>query len=154
MRETTGTPLFRHQKALQNKKNSNPQYNIFDIYKKHLYVYIDAWRKWKGERPPVDPYFDTKKRANQVIMTRLLDKQAGTTFCVATYHMPCQFRLPEVMVSHTVRVSSHGVTYGTCVKSWCHIRFVCQVMVSHTVRVSSHGVTYGSCVYFLCQDLI
>jgi len=67
----------------------------------------DAWRKWKGERPPVDPYFDTKKRANQVIMTRLLDKQAGATFCVATYHMPCQFRLPEVMVSHTALALKH-----------------------------------------------
>mmetsp|Transcript_37656 Transcript_37656/g.58787 ORF Transcript_37656/g.58787 Transcript_37656/m.58787 type:complete len:199 (-) Transcript_37656:199-795(-) len=36
-----------------------------------------------------------------MVMTRLRDKASGVEFCVATYHMPCQFRLPEVMVTHT-----------------------------------------------------
>jgi len=66
-----------------------------------------VWRRWKGVRGPIDPYFDTKKRANQLIMTRLLDKQAAACFCIATYHMPCQFRLPEVMVSHTALALKH-----------------------------------------------
>ena len=41
---------------------------------------------------------DTKKRANQMIMTRLQDKESLVAFCLATYHMPCQFRVPEVLL--------------------------------------------------------
>jgi 2',5'-phosphodiesterase len=68
---------------------------------------VSIWRRWKNIKPPVDPYFDTKKRANQLIMTRLRDKEAGATFCLATYHMPCQFRVPEVMVSHAALSLRH-----------------------------------------------
>ena len=65
------------------------------------------WRRWKGVKPPIDPYADTKKRANQLLYARLRDNAVDTTFCVATYHMPCQFRVPEVMVSHAALALRH-----------------------------------------------
>jgi len=39
-------------------------YNIFHTYKRHLYLFTYTWRKCKGDRPPVDPYFDTNTHAN------------------------------------------------------------------------------------------
>jgi 2',5'-phosphodiesterase len=61
---------------------------------------LTKWRRWKGVKPPVNAYEDTKRRSNQLLFLRLRDPAAAASFCVATYHMPCQFRVPEVMVSH------------------------------------------------------
>lgn len=61
---------------------------------------VSAWRNWRGLKRPVDPIWDAKKRANQMVMARLEDRESGAAFCVATFHMPCQFRVPVVMVTH------------------------------------------------------
>jgi len=59
------------------------------------------WWKIRQIRPPIDPVFDAKKRANQMIVLNIEDRETETSFWVATYHMPCQFRVPAVMVTHT-----------------------------------------------------
>eukprot|EP00854_Cymbomonas_tetramitiformis_P010251 gene10251-12125_t len=52
--------------------------------------------------PPPDPWKDAKRRHNFLIFLRLEHlAQPGVTFALATYHMPCQFRVPAVMVIHT-----------------------------------------------------
>ena len=58
------------------------------------------WRALRKERRPLDPVTDAKRRANQLIMARLECRESGAAFCVGTYHMPCQFRVPVVMVTH------------------------------------------------------
>ena len=40
---------------------------------------VGLWRRWQKIKPPIDPYWDTKKRANQLIMTRLRDREAGVS---------------------------------------------------------------------------
>ena len=40
------------------------------------------------------------QRANQMLCVRLKE-QSGKSFVVGTYHMPCMFDFPAVMVSHT-----------------------------------------------------
>lgn len=60
------------------------------------------------------------KRHNQVITVRLKPKNVATgkenmdsnkitdpSFCVSTYHMPCNFRIPGVMLIHTVLLIKH-----------------------------------------------
>ena len=37
----------------------------------------------------------------QAVLVKLVSRTTGARFCVATYHMPCQFRNPRVMVLHS-----------------------------------------------------
>lgn len=53
-----------------------------------------------------------ERRANQALFARLRPKGStsapnGGTFCVGTYHMPCLFNVPPVMVMHTSMVVKH-----------------------------------------------
>ena len=54
---------------------------------------------------------DALKRFNQVVSVRLQPKEftskGDNTFCVSTYHMPCAFRTPGVMLVHTVLLLKH-----------------------------------------------
>jgi 2',5'-phosphodiesterase len=56
----------------------------------------DRARRWRGIKPPVDAYTDAMRRHNQLLMARLEDRASGARFVVGTYHMPCQFRVPQV----------------------------------------------------------
>ncbi|KAK3266159.1 hypothetical protein CYMTET_25197 [Cymbomonas tetramitiformis] len=60
----------------------------------------EAWHG-TGPPPPPDPWKDAKRRQNFLVYMRLEHLESpGLTFAVATYHMPCQFRIPAVMVIH------------------------------------------------------
>lgn len=37
----------------------------------------------------------------QAVLVKLVSQSTGARLCVATYHMPCQFRNPRVMVLHS-----------------------------------------------------
>lgn len=56
---------------------------------------------------------DALKRFNQVVSVRLQPKwvnscgQRQKSFCVSTYHMPCAFRTPGVMLVHSVLLLKH-----------------------------------------------
>ena len=74
----------------------------------------------------VDPWDRAKERKNTMILLRLqkrLQKQDKATnqaagkavpvrFCVGTYHMPCAFREPQVMVIHTALCVSHALRFS------------------------------------------
>lgn len=45
-----------------------------------------------------------RNRANTMVMVRLKSRSGGKTFCVGTYHMPCMFWAPKVMVIHSALV--------------------------------------------------
>ena len=49
---------------------------------------------------PVNPWIDARNRFNNAVFVELECTKTATTFGVATYHMPCQFRVPQVMVIH------------------------------------------------------
>jgi mRNA deadenylase 3'-5' endonuclease subunit Ccr4 len=42
-----------------------------------------------------------------MITARLLHKVLQKTFCIGTYHMPCAFWMPEVMIIHTALATQH-----------------------------------------------
>ncbi len=48
-----------------------------------------------------DPYEYAMARENVAIVLRLRCKQSNTSFVVATYHMPCAFRHPQMMTVHS-----------------------------------------------------
>jgi endonuclease/exonuclease/phosphatase family metal-dependent hydrolase len=62
-------------------------------------------------KPPTDPWNESKRRYNQVVACHLQPKDSetgeitGSSFVVATYHMPCAFWSPPVMTIHAALVS-------------------------------------------------
>jgi hypothetical protein len=46
-----------------------------------------------------------KSRMNIMVFARLKEKSSGKIVCVGTYHMPCMFWLPSVMVMHAALAS-------------------------------------------------
>jgi hypothetical protein len=66
-----------------------------------------------------------KGRMNIMLFARLKEVSSGKVVCVGTYHMPCMFWLPSVMVMHTALVSQrmkalagndpHVLAGGACV---------------------------------------
>jgi len=65
---------------------------------------VGVYRKIRGRRPPIDPWNDAMKRHNCLVYVRLVHKVSGKPFHLATYHMPCQFRVPSVMTIHAALV--------------------------------------------------
>ena len=52
-----------------------------------------------------DTWVDAKRRFNHGVLLGLTCRTSGAEFCVGTYHMPCQFRNPPVMVIHAALVA-------------------------------------------------
>ena len=52
------------------------------------------------KKPKEDEYSNAKRRYNHVVALKLRQKTLNKTFWVATYHMPCVFYDPPVMVMH------------------------------------------------------
>jgi 2',5'-phosphodiesterase len=57
--------------------------------------------------PPFDMWDNVLYRTNQMISTRLKHRTCGKTFVVSTYHMPCMFKFPSVMVTHCALSAQH-----------------------------------------------
>eukprot|EP01001_Neometanema_parovale_P010706 NODE_6944_length_805_cov_59.799120_g6708_i0.p1 GENE.NODE_6944_length_805_cov_59.799120_g6708_i0~~NODE_6944_length_805_cov_59.799120_g6708_i0.p1 ORF type:complete len:187 (-),score=12.89 NODE_6944_length_805_cov_59.799120_g6708_i0:168-728(-) len=58
---------------------------------------------------PVEDFWRTCAfRSNQLVFMRMRARTSGSSpFCVATYHMPCAFTKPEVMMIHSALVGQH-----------------------------------------------
>lgn len=78
---------------------------------------------WKLlERPPEEPWQLACSRFNQMVTMKLAPKGSGGggAFVVGTYHMPCMFRTPSVMVIHCALSAQHinryarGLPYVFC----------------------------------------
>jgi mRNA deadenylase 3'-5' endonuclease subunit Ccr4 len=57
--------------------------------------------------PASDVWKQVMRRKNEMISLRLTCKQTDDSFYVGTYHMPCVFRVPEVMTIHAALASQH-----------------------------------------------
>jgi endonuclease/exonuclease/phosphatase family metal-dependent hydrolase len=68
-----------------------------------------VWRQWLRQlgvetEEPFDPWAVAQGRSNEIIFARLCPRQAASTFCVATYHMPCLYgsaKKRQTMLIHT-----------------------------------------------------
>lgn len=67
---------------------------------------------FKLYRPPIDIWDNILYRHNQMICARLKDKNSSKSFVVGTYHMPCMFDKPAVMVTHTALSAQHIQRYA------------------------------------------
>lgn len=86
----------------------------------------DILRKLKVmKRPEENPWQLAARRANQMICLKLRDKSSSgsggdDSFVVGTYHMPCMFRTPQVMMIHCALSAQHihkfasGAPYVYC----------------------------------------
>jgi mRNA deadenylase 3'-5' endonuclease subunit Ccr4 len=70
---------------------------------------------WKLIRPaPEDPFKVSSTRMNQMISMKLAPKGGNEkdAFVVGTYHMPCMFQLPSVMMIHCALSAQHIARYS------------------------------------------
>lgn len=51
-------------------------------------------------KPKEDYWWEIVKRYNQMVSTKLTCKESKKSFVIGTYHMPCAFRTPQVMIAH------------------------------------------------------
>ncbi len=65
-------------------------------------------------KPPEDPWQLACSRFNQMVSMRLAPKNVGGggAFVVGTYHMPCMFRTPAVMMIHCALSAQHIARYS------------------------------------------
>lgn len=61
----------------------------------------DAGGAGRGPRRAKETWVDAKERPNTMVMARLRCARSGVEFCAGTYHMPCAFYNPPLMVIHT-----------------------------------------------------
>jgi hypothetical protein len=79
--------------------------NIWDSMKllmKNLGIY----------KPPFNLWGESLSKMNQMVSVRLRDKIEGKTFCVGTYHMPCQFKFPALMMIHCSLSAKHLAAFS------------------------------------------
>lgn len=62
------------------------------------------------------------RRENDMVCVRLEDRATGGRLCVATYHMPCVFWSPPVMMIHTALAVQHA---QVCVRLCASVYVVC-----------------------------
>lgn len=68
---------------------------------------IMAILKVLGYQQPYDPWNESVNKSNQLVSMRLRDKNTEKVFCVGTYHMPCAFRHPALMMIHCALSAQH-----------------------------------------------
>ena len=68
---------------------------------------VGLWRRATGRKAPTDPMEYSQRRYNSVVFLRLRCRRTGGVFCLATYHMPCAFWSPPVMVIHVAMLLQH-----------------------------------------------
>jgi len=78
---------------------------LLQMLKEPLLQLLKMVGVWK---PKLDPWKESLRRSNQMVSVRLQPKAAGgRPFVVGTYHMPCMFWLPSVMMVHCVLSAQH-----------------------------------------------
>jgi len=55
----------------------------------------------------VNPWKEAASKANQMVTVRLREKTNEKVFVVGTYHMPCMFKLPSLMMIHCALSAQH-----------------------------------------------
>jgi len=63
-------------------------------------------------KAPFDVWDSALYRSNQMICVRLQDKETSKSFVIGTYHMPCMFNYPSVMVIHAALSAQHILKYA------------------------------------------
>jgi endonuclease/exonuclease/phosphatase family metal-dependent hydrolase len=67
-------------------------------------------------KPKFEPFKDALKRLNQMVIMRLspigATPESNKSFVVGTYHMPCMFDYPQVMVIHCALSAQHIQNYS------------------------------------------
>jgi len=76
-----------------------PSVDIWTRWMTRIRLWILSLLQWK--QPNECPWHIARQRYNVMVSTKLRCKVTSQAFNVSTYHMPCIFKTPEVMVIHT-----------------------------------------------------
>ena len=92
-------------KRMARKPKPTLVQKLLAMLKEPLLQLLKAIGVWK---PQADPWREALRRYNQMVSVRLQPKAAGgRPFVVGTYHMPCMFKLPSVMMIHCALSAQH-----------------------------------------------
>lgn len=74
-------------------------------------AFSDMFCSWRGQnsrrsRTGCDPWTQSRDKRNIMIFARLRSRTNGARLCVGTYHMPCAFWSPPIMLIHSALVVS------------------------------------------------
>lgn len=61
---------------------------------------------WKIEKP-MNPWVESEKKKNDIVTVELKKKNTDKSFFVSTYHMPCVFKVPPLMMIHCALYVQH-----------------------------------------------
>lgn len=94
---------------VEKKPEPKPEGFVAETVDKIRRIWRSVVSIWTGSKPKIrdDLWELVKKRHNQMICTELLCKDSKKSFVVGTYHMPCAFRNPDVMVVHSALSAQH-----------------------------------------------
>lgn len=70
-------------------------------------IYRAVGRIVGSYKDPIELWDSVTHRHNQIISLRLKCRQSDKSFVVGTYHMPCMFKLPSVMMAHCALSAQH-----------------------------------------------
>lgn len=71
---------------------------------------VKTWCPWTGNQTITkNSWEESLKKQNTMISVRLvhLGKQQAKPFCIGTYHMPCAYQYPEIMLIHASLAAQH-----------------------------------------------
>lgn len=98
-----------HIKTIADLWPPIPEPNTFEKARQQFNDILETITAWVSDKlsqffeSPTDLNWQVKKRKNRMLAIKLSYK--GCEFWVATYHMPCAFRTPEVMNVHAALVT-------------------------------------------------
>ncbi len=97
------TKIADTKKMIKKPKPTLIQKVIAAIHGHFLYV-AKLLGMWK---PPFDVWKESLRRSNEVVTVRLQSKSGGRPFVLGTYHMPCAFWSPQMMMIHCALSTQH-----------------------------------------------
>jgi mRNA deadenylase 3'-5' endonuclease subunit Ccr4 len=81
-----------------------PLQKILSLLKEPFLQLAKALGLWK---PAANEWKEALRRHNEMISVRLRPKRGGRPFVLGTYHMPCVFYIPSVMMIHCALSAQH-----------------------------------------------
>lgn len=100
------TSIKRIADTKQVPKIEEPKPSSHNLFIHKAQAIFDTCRGIKREKETC-PWEDSLKRHNTMISARVVHQRSGKAFCIGTYHMPCAYWAPQVMVIHTALAFQH-----------------------------------------------
>lgn len=75
-----------------------------------------SWWRWllgrNIQKKETEEWEHSKKRNNTMVSIKVRPRKGGPNLAVSTYHMPCAFYAPKVMVVHAALAAQHAISFA------------------------------------------